>query len=436
MRTGEKGFVLVLVVIFLALGSLLVIPALRLAYTTLNIKQLRTLVLEDQYARDGAAEHAMWRLRYGGGTAELTAEGQTIEYDIVLNGITTHIVIQLRAEPALSGQALANPNFSVRPGSSVMPTDPTPGIPTDFSYIITMEELNPNLASATIDQVWDQLPPGFTYKPGTSKFEGGDIGDPLTEIAAGVQTIHWVFTPPITFEAYGQIKSLTFQAQATPVNNERYCNEVAFTPNLERDGKSAIITLGTPPYGGCAGRKVVVTTVTASPVIVPPNVQTTVTFAASFTNLDIGAHSLEDVRVVLAPGFTYDAGSAAEFGSNMNTNEPIIDLVNGRYELKWEFLPTPLPFAVDQVRTQTFKATTTPTESGSAYAEVFTEVLSPCAYAPCTLPGNDDITYSWQAGITIVPAYDVRSEAEITSGWGNSIPGTGVTLESWNVTSN
>ena len=436
MRSGEKGFALVLVVIFLALGSLLVIPALKLAYTTLNIKQLRTLALYDQYARDGAVEHAMWTLRYGGGTADLTTESQTIDYYIVLNGISTHIVIQLRAEPALSGQALAFPNYNVRPGSTVTPTDPTPGISTPFLYTITMEELNPNYATATIDEVWDQLPPGFTYNAGTSNFEGNGIADPITEMTSGVQTIHWIFSPPIEFEAYGQIKELTFQAQATLANNERYCNEVAFKTNGERDGKSAIITLGTPSYGGCAGRKVAVTDVSASPQIVPPNVPTTVTFAASFTNLDIGAHSVEDVRVVLAPGFTYDAGSAAEFGSNMDTGEPTIEFVNGRYELKWEFLSVPLPFAVDQVRTQTFKATTTPTESGSAYTEVFTEVTLPCDYAPCTLPGNDDITYSWQAGITIVPAYDVWSEAELTSGWGNSIPGSGVTLESWNVTTN
>ena len=130
MRSEDKGFVLVLVVIFLAMGSLLVVPALKLAYTTLNIKQLRTATLQDQYARDGAAEHAMWTLQYGGGTAVLTEASQTIDYTIVLNGISTDVTIQLRAEPGLSGQALANPGFKVLPGSSVSPTNPTPAVPT------------------------------------------------------------------------------------------------------------------------------------------------------------------------------------------------------------------------------------------------------------------------------------------------------------------
>ena len=445
MRSGERGFVLVLVVIFLALGSLLVVPALKLAYTTLNIKQLRTLALYDQYARDGAAEHAMWTLRYGGGTAELTEENQTIEYDIVLNGISTDIVIQLRAEPGLSGAPLAKGGFKALPGSTVTPTDPTPGVPTTFDYTITMQELDPDPAKAEITEVWDQLPPGFTYVASSSFFDNDDgsglvsIGEPVVELDVlfNTQTIHWLFSPEIRFEAYGQIKTLTFQADATPLDDTRYCNEVAFKPNDERAGKSAFITVGTPPYNGCAGGKLPLT-LDASPGIVPPNVTTTVTFTGTWTNLDIGAHGIDHIIVVLAPGFTYVADSAAEFGSNMTTLEPNIDvLASGRVELNWSTFPVkPVPFDVDQIRTQAFKATITPTESGSAYAEVFTKLNAPCAHAPCTLPGDDENVYSWQVGLTIVPAYDVWSEAELTSGWGNSIPGSGVTLESWNVTTN
>ena len=443
MRSGEKGFVLVLVVIFLALGSLLVIPALRLAYTTLNIKQLRTLALEDQYARDGAAEHAMWRLRYGGGTAELTEASQTIDYDIVLNGITTHIVIQLRAEPGLSGAPLAKGGFKVLPGSTVTPTSATPAVPTTFDYTITMQELNPDPTKGEVDEVWDQLPPGFTYVAGSSYFDDGSgpvaIGEPVAAFDGefNVYTLRWDFAPDIGFEVYGQTKRLTFQADATLTDNQRYCNEVAFRPNDERAGKSAFITVGTPSYNGCAGRQVPLA-LDASPGIVPPNVTTTVTFTGTWTNLDVGDHGIDQILVVLAPGFVYVANSAAEFGSNMTTDEPAVKILpSGREELTWDTFPVkPVPFDVDEIQTQAFKATTTPTESGSAYAEVFTKLFAACAHGACTLPGDPDNVYSWQVGLTIVPAYDVRSEAEITSGWGNSIPGSGVTLESWNVTTN
>ena len=140
---------------------------------------------------------------------------------------------------------------------------------------------------------------------------------------------------------------------------------------------------------------------------------------------------------MLAPGFTYVADSAAEFGSNMTFDEPTVATTpDDRTELKWDTFPTkPVPFAVDQVRVQAFKATTTPTESGSAYAEVLTKIVAPCAYDACDLPGDHAEGYSWQVGVTIVPAYDVQSTGATTTGQGNAVPGGGVSLESWNVTS-
>ena len=437
MRSGERGFALVLVLIFSAVGALMLVPALKLSYTTLNIKQQRTAVLQDQYARDGGAEHAMWKLQYGGGTAELTEASQTIDYTLVLNGISTDVTIQLRAEPGLSGQALADADFKVQPEASVVPLNPSPNTPTTFTYTITMQQLDPDPATGDVVEVWDQLPPGFTYVSGSTEYPPGTSWDDptvQTDVPTSVQTLKWEsFSPLITFSTYGETKSMTFQAQGTPLNNSRYCNEVAFDPNKERSGKTAIITLGTPALSGCAGWKVPMS-LNASPKIVPPNVTTTVTFTATYTNKDIGDHGIDEVKVVLAPGFAYDTDSASDFPSNMTTDEPGLAFIDGRWELSWTTFPVkPVPFVADQIRTQAFKATTTPSASGSAYAEVFTKLNAPCAHAPCTIPGDDATGYSWQAGVTIVPAYDVRSEAETTSGWGNAIPGGGVSLESWNV---
>ena len=110
-------------------------------------------------------------------------------------------------------------------------------------------------------------------------------------------------------------------------------------------------------------------------------------------------------------------------------------MVNGRQELKWDTFPVkPVPFAVDQARTQEFEATATPTESGTSYVEVWVTIANPCLYAPCLIPGDPGKGYSWQSGPVIVPAYDVRSELPQSMGWGNSIPGgLGVSLESWHV---
>ena len=120
----------------------------------------------------------------------------------------------------------------------------------------------------------------------------------------------------------------------------------------------------------------------------------------------------------------------------MTTDEPTEFVrADGRVELKWDTFPVqPVPFAVDENKSQKFNATVTPVESGTAYAEVFTTLSDPCAYAPCTLPGDEAKNFSWQLGATIVPAYDVRAVVSGLAGSGNIVPsGSGVSLDSWNV---
>ena len=75
--------------------------------------------------------------------------------------------------------------------------------------------------------------------------------------------MHWLFSPAITFDTYGQLKTLTFNTYATPSDNTRYCNEVALKPRDEMSGKTGFVTVGSPTYSGCIGGKV--------PVVIVPN---------------------------------------------------------------------------------------------------------------------------------------------------------------------
>ena len=434
MKTCERGFAFILVLILLALGSLLLTPTLSLAFSSLRGKQVNTSILMEQYTRDAAAEYAVWDLQYDGATGELDEDTPDIFYTIDLNGVIAQGTIHMRAEPGLSGQGLAHPDFKVQPWSEVTPTTATAGIPTTLNFTIRMQQVDPDPATGYIDEVWDQLPPGFRYDSGTSKFEGSPIQNPNTDIDGDTQTLHWLFDPAITFTTYGQIQEITFTASATPSDNTRYCNEVALKPNDERSGKTGFVTVGSPSYLGCAGGRVPVV-VDPEPHILPPNLTTTVTFSLDFTDQDIGSHGIDEITVVLAPGFTYDSGSSGLYPSNMTTDEPTETTVNGRVELKWDTFPVkPVPFAVDETKSQKFNATVTPISSGTAYAEVFTSLADPCDYAPCTLPGDDAKPFSWQLGATIVPAYDVRAVVSRSAGWGNVIPsGSGVSMSSWNV---
>ena len=104
VRSNEAGFGLVLVLILLALGSLLIAPVLRLTYTTLQAKQISTDILDDQYARDGAAEFGIWQLIYGGATVFLNTndaancDNNECTYEVVLNGSTSTVTLRMRTE--------------------------------------------------------------------------------------------------------------------------------------------------------------------------------------------------------------------------------------------------------------------------------------------------------------------------------------------------
>ena len=434
MRLDNRGYMLILVLIVLGAGTLLVTTSLRIASTSIKSKQINTSEVAEQYARDGAAEFAVWELLHATATQQLTEPNQEKSTTLTLNGVEAVVSIKLRAEEGLSGGALAQGNFGTLPQKSVVPNNPTAGVLTTFTYTVTLIEMDPDFASVAINEIWDQLPPSFSYVAGTSVFEGSGISDPADDYDSGndIHTLHWIFSPDITFSAYGEEKTLVFDAQATPSNNTRYCNEVAFKPFDERIGKDALIEVGSPPSGCPGGR--VRQTATSDPLIAVPNLLTTFTYTFSYENMDIGPHLLDGITIYLAPGFTYVNDSALDSGNLANAN-PAISIVDGREELKWDSLqPSKENIPRGGTEVQVFQATATLTQSGSSYVEGFAILADACNYSPCSLPGDASKAFSWQVGAVIVPQYDIKSEAETTRGQGNVDVTGGGGLQSWNVT--
>ena len=120
MRSGERGYALILVLILLAVGALLLVPTLSLASTTLKSKQITTDILMEQYARDGGVEYALWELQYGTVTSQLSTEGEEANYQITLNGVTPDVTIKLAAKPQQGGVTLATDDV-IRPTKTVTP---------------------------------------------------------------------------------------------------------------------------------------------------------------------------------------------------------------------------------------------------------------------------------------------------------------------------
>ncbi|MEE8442761.1 MAG: hypothetical protein V3S37_03340, partial [Dehalococcoidia bacterium] len=155
--------------------------------------------------------------------------------------------------------------------------------------------------------------------------------------------------------------------------------------------------------------------------------------------------------------FDPETGDFTEIGSFIALNDPAATPSDGRWELFWYFITgesacalpsgctgSGLPLSGAGGSTDTlvlrFQAVVTPTESGSYYNEVFTDVN--CS-APQKLVNEPEAvtttqdycaSYSWPTGGTLVPMYDVSSTADRSKGQGNVSVGFGATsLESWNV---
>ncbi|MFQ5861049.1 MAG: hypothetical protein ACE5IG_05825, partial [Dehalococcoidia bacterium] len=187
---GERGQAFILVLILLALGSTLIAPSISLGITALQSGQIHTELLEEQYAAEGALQAVMWQLLYDPSFLEqVTGDGGGTLPTVTLNGVDVTATIGVKTPPRLSGVGLAK-NYQVKPTKTVCPNgvddgpdDPcpepvAPGIPTTFTYIITLERLEPDdTVFDRVDKVKDGLPLGLTYVPNSSVLDGVPFND-------------------------------------------------------------------------------------------------------------------------------------------------------------------------------------------------------------------------------------------------------------------
>ncbi len=74
-RRGESGQAFIMLLIILAIGTLLVVPAMNLTSTSLKSSAIVQKEVTSLYAADGAQEYVMWKLRW-------TVWGGSLERDV------------------------------------------------------------------------------------------------------------------------------------------------------------------------------------------------------------------------------------------------------------------------------------------------------------------------------------------------------------------
>ena len=295
MSSREKGYVLILVLVLLAVGSLLIGPLLSLAGTVLKSKQVITDTLMEQYARDGGAEYALWQLQYGTVTADLTVAGQEAHFQITLNGITPDVTIKLVAKPQEGGVTLATDDV-IRPTKTVSPNSvPSEAFQT-YTYSINLTQASTD-TSQGLDAVYDIMPKDFDkcadsqsfYVTGSSFLDGVAIADPdCDDSSADEPILRWPatgsFTSPTRDFAESQVKVLTFQYRGKLKDNKVHCNWVVLMPWKTMSGREAPITVGTPTNPGCNEFESLAVSKTSDPEFIPPNTDIIVTYTVTIEN--------------------------------------------------------------------------------------------------------------------------------------------------------
>ena len=206
MRKKEIGQALILVLILLAIGSLLVVPTLRLGSTSSLSSQVVERQIKGLYAADAAQEYILWKLLYDTTwrSQQLQNNDDSYSFDFDVCGVPVSATVIMRAVEGEGGTILATDD-RIKPTKTVTPNELSSGGSHTFTYIIELEQLSSD-NSQGLDAVYDVLPKAFDYVPGSSRLRvSGDeweaYPDPSIYTTANQQRLRWpasgFFTEPM-----------------------------------------------------------------------------------------------------------------------------------------------------------------------------------------------------------------------------------------------
>ena len=310
----------------MTLGILIIIPVL--ASTSTSLRGLQLVAPSTVYSPDSVVEHAIWRLVHEPGYGDsFTSSSPVDEYDLTLNGVTSHVTITSSIPPPpdaeMSITKVVNPKIA--------PVDTL----TTFTYTITI--VNDDGVAHEITELRDKALEYFDYVTGSTS--GFTTVDP----SQSGKWLHWQFSPPYPqIPPNGGIAQLIFQVTASQPEGT-YFNPDAriyiLPPDLFKIANSAPVRF--------ANEGNVDVGVTVDPTVARAGLETLFTYTFSMFNNDATTHDLDQILNVLPVGFSYVVGTT----SGLTGNEPlvVVDPPTGRQELLWDFTS---PYPIRSVPTR------------------------------------------------------------------------------------
>lgn len=471
-RKKEVGQAFILVLILLAIGAVLVVPALRLTDTILGSTKNITDRTRGLYACEAAQEQVMWMLYHGTLVAELPHNGDSKDFTVDVCGASVDVNVVMRAVELKKGVILATehtimPTKTVNTGYDPPDYVPNKGISGPFTYTIAVTQESTNNTEG-LDRVYDIISTGFeagnVYKWGTSEISNDGINwtpfdNPLEEKVGNNQRLRWPnpatygsadFSSPFHDFQPGQTKYLRFKIE------KAFNSDPIVVSNWVMLKVGNVLTLSGPQapiwvkdhslpasYGDAGAFAV---TKTAYPTVVPPRQSTLVTYTVTIINTDKTKENfVYRIEDYLPPGFVYNGSTTTVMTTPPNQGPSVANVTVNDVErqlLVWDstqLTSSGYKISPNGSATLTFTALAEQGISGNYYNEV---ILTPKNYpAPSAfnitdppLQGDYSQTYSWNTGIVIVPAYDSEANAEgVTIDANLALSINGVDIISWDV---
>ncbi|MFC2035698.1 hypothetical protein ACFLUJ_06225 [Chloroflexota bacterium] len=474
IKKGETGYVFILTLIILAIGAIIIVPALRLVFTGNKSVGEITRHSAGLLAAESAQEYVMWDLYYGTLMSELGFdEGQnSADFTVDICGTEVDVSIIMRAVELEGGVTLAT-EHTILPTKTVdTGYDPSNWVPNKntsgpFTYTITVKQESSNTTPG-LDRIYDIISEdyqaGDVYETGTSEISLDGVNwvafdDPLEEKVGNIQRLRWPnpatygsenFISPFRDFYSGQEKHLRFQVNMGFDQDDLVvCNYVMLLVGesvLTVSDAQAPILVNNPDHSECDEGGVFSVVTESSPTVIPPLVSTNVTYTVTITNMQGSTQGVYNIISYLPPGFTYTGPTTTDMTTPANEDPHTPELVNKngveRYRLLWDDTQlgdSGYPLGAGDNITLTFVATAEQGISGNYYTEVLVlpknfPVPSAFAISSPALEGEYGTAYSWRTGVIIVPAYDANTETEganITSNL--SVDPDGVSVISWDV---
>lgn len=207
---------LVLVLVFLAFGSLAIPPTLNYVITGLKGAHITEEQLLRQYAADSALEYSRWQLNYNidGIRDTLTLANPSYSSSITVNGIMVPYTITISQSAEGGAPGPIGPTSPGLLAEAILQVDPTwaaPGTPVDFTFTVHFR----NIGTSTIQLkgLRQYLAPGFLY------IQGSYVGPDAVftkQLVDGRWDLNWDFKSPLPTVASGQTYIMSLMVRSTP----------------------------------------------------------------------------------------------------------------------------------------------------------------------------------------------------------------------------